>query len=252
MRNTSGSWFHSSPLQQHRDIKLFCFPYAGGSASIYREWVRQSPSAVQLIAVELPGRGARLTEPPFVSLPPLLEVLAEAIFPLLDKKFAFFGHSMGALIAFELARLLRRRYGREPQLLIASGRRAPQVPNTEPLTYNLPRDEFIANLQRIDGTPKEVLEHTELMELMMPLLRADFQLNETYEYVTDAPLQCPIIAFGGLQDTHVAQDTLLSWKEQTTSDFNLHMLPGDHFFLRSSQYLLLQTLALKLQREFRF
>lgn len=252
MKNILGPWFHSIPLQEHRDIKLFCFPYAGGSASIYRDWQRQLPSVIQLIAVELPGRGARLTEPPFVSLSPLLDVLAEAIFPLLDTKFAFFGHSMGALIAFELSRLLRSKYNREPQLLIASGRRAPQVINTEPLTHNLPKDEFIANLQRIDGTPKEVLEHAELMELMMPLLRADFQLNETYEYVVDAPLQCPITVFGGLQDTHVEQDTLVAWKEHTTSDFTMHMFPGDHFFLRSAQRLLLQTLGLKLQRVFRF
>jgi medium-chain acyl-[acyl-carrier-protein] hydrolase len=184
-----------------------------------------------------------LSEPPFVSLPPLVGAVAEAMPPLLDGPFAFFGHSMGAIIAFELARYLRRAYGREPHALFASGRRAPHVPDTDPDTYDLPHDEFIEELRRIDGTPTEVLEHAELMELMIPLLRADFQLVQTYEYIEGDPLQCPIFAYGGLQDGEETRELMSRWKEQTISRFKLHMLPGDHFFLRSSQTLLLEMLA---------
>jgi medium-chain acyl-[acyl-carrier-protein] hydrolase len=154
---------------------------------------------------------------------------------------------MGALIAFELARSLRSQYGREPEFLFVSGRRPPHLPDSEPPTYNLPDSEFVAHLQRIDGTPKEVLEHAELMELMIPLLRQDFEVSQTYEYIPDAPLGCPIIAYGGLSD-EVTRELLLHWKEQTTSTFGLHMLPGGHFFPRSSQTTLLQSIRQELNR----
>lgn len=183
-----------------------------------------------------------MKEPAFTSLAPLVDVLTDAILPLVDRPFGFFGHSMGALIAFELARRLRRQRYAEPGFLFVSGRRGPQVPYTDPVTYNLPKEEFIAELQRIAGTPKEVLEHRELMELMIPLLRADFELTQTYEYLPEEPLRCLIIAYGGLQD-EVTRDLLLPWKEQTSSAFALRMLPGDHFFLRSSQALLLGMLT---------
>src|SRR5262249_55495669 len=113
------------------------------------------PPTIQVISVELPGRGPRLREPFFLSLPVLVNELEEVIFPLLDKPFVFFGHSMGALIAFELTRVLRRRHGLEPQSLFVAGRSAPQIPNPEPISYNLPHDEFIQELIRLDGTPKE-------------------------------------------------------------------------------------------------
>src|SRR5262249_1763929 len=144
-----------------------------------KKWAELLPPVVQVIPVELPGRGARLSEPPFVSLPALIEELKELIRPCLDGPFVIFGHSMGATIAFELARALRRGGGREPQAIFVSGRRAPQLPRRGPVTYNLPQDEFIAELVRLKGTPKDVLEQAELMELMFPLLRADFQVVET-------------------------------------------------------------------------
>jgi medium-chain acyl-[acyl-carrier-protein] hydrolase len=248
MTNSADSWFRFNPATGPVDLRLFCFPHAGGGAIAYREWADHLPATMHVVSVELPGRGARLRDMPLVSLPTLIDELADAIRPLLDIPFAFFGHSMGALIAFELARRLRHRRYPDPHLLIASGRRAPQLPDTEPATYNLPRDEFIAELHRINGTPKEVLEHAELMELMLPLLRADFQLIQTYQYLADDPLDCPITAFGGSQDFDVTRDLLLPWEEQTRSCFALRMLPGGHFFLRSSQALLLGLLAKELQK----
>lgn len=245
---TAGVWFQSAPAGRRVELKLFCFPYAGGTALIYRNWAGLLPPTVQVIPVELPGRGARFKELPFTSMPALIEVLAEMIMPLLDTPFAFFGHSMGAVIAFELARCLRSEYDRRPQSLFPSGRRAPQIPDTDPITYDLPRDEFIEELKRIGGTPKEVLEHAELIEIMIPLLRADFQLIQTYKYVADAPLRCPIIAYGGLEDDEETRDLLSGWKEQTSSRFKLQMLAGDHFFLQSSEALLLRFLARELSQ----
>ena len=225
---------------------MFCFPYAGGAAVVYRNWGEILPVTVQVIPVELPGRGARLKEAPFVSLPALIGDLSEVILPLLDMPFVFFGHSMGAVIAFELAQCLRRKYDCEPQAVFVAGRRAPQIPDSDPVSYNLPKEEFIEELSRLEGTPKEVLEHAELMELMIPLLRADFQLVQTYNYVQDVPLRCPIIVYGGMQDYDVSRDLLLPWKELTSSRFALYMLPGDHFFLRSSHHLLLELLTREL------
>jgi medium-chain acyl-[acyl-carrier-protein] hydrolase len=246
MTKTAGAWFQNTHAGRQVELKMFCFPYAGGMASVYRSWAGLLPPTVQVIPVELPGRGARFREPPFVSMPAMIEALAEAIIPLLDKPFAFFGHSMGAVIAFELARRLHRDYDRRPQALFPSGRRAPQIPDTGPTTYDLPKDEFVEELRRIGGTPKEVLEIVELLEIMIPLLRADFQLIQTYEYIAGAPLRCPIIAYGGLDDDEETRDLLSEWKEQTGSRFKLQMLAGDHFFLHSSETLLLKLLAREL------
>jgi medium-chain acyl-[acyl-carrier-protein] hydrolase len=247
MTKKSNVWFQSGPAHDQVDLKMFCFPYAGGSAVVFKKWTDFLPSTLQVIPVELPGRGARLQERPFLSLPALVEELAGVIGPLLDKPFVFYGHSMGAIIAFELARSLRRQYDREPQALFVGGRRAPQTPNNDPVTYHLPKEEFVEELMKLDGTPREVIEHEELMEMMIPLLRADFQLTQTYEYTADTPLRCPINVYGGLEDHHVPRDLLSPWKEQTRSNFALHMLPGDHFFLRSSQDLLLRLLARELR-----
>jgi medium-chain acyl-[acyl-carrier-protein] hydrolase len=247
MNKNIKAWFQNGRMGEQVELKMFCFPYAGGTALVFKKWADLLPSTVQVISVELPGRGVRLREAAHVSLPALIDELEEVIRPLLDKPFVFFGHSMGALIAFELARTLRRKYDHEPRALFVSGRRAPQTPRDEPITYNLPHDEFIDELIKIDGTPKEVIEHAELMELMIPLLRADFQLVQTYEYLPDTPLRCPITIYGGLQDNHIPRESLLSWKELTSSRCSLHMLLGDHFFIRSSQAQLLKLLTHELQ-----
>ncbi|HKX28577.1 MAG TPA: alpha/beta fold hydrolase [Blastocatellia bacterium] len=247
MNNNLDPWFLTGPARGPVELKMFCFPYAGGSAMIFRRWADSLPPTVQVIPVELPGRGARLKEEPLVSLPVLIDELEPRIHPLLDQPFVLFGHSMGAMIAFELARALRRKHGREPQALLVAGRRAPQIPWTEPVTYDLPRDEFIEELIKLDGTPKEVLEHAELMELMIPLLRADFQLVQTYQYQAGTPLQCPISVYGGLEDHETPREKLLPWKEMTASGFAVQMLPGDHFFIRSNQSQLLELVGRELR-----
>jgi medium-chain acyl-[acyl-carrier-protein] hydrolase len=230
------------PVSQPR-LRLFCFPYAGGNAFIYRSWGDQLPSHVELYSIEYPGRGTQLRQPAFTRLSAMIDFLYPGILPLLDKPFAFFGHSMGAMISFELARRLRKEQGLQPKGLFISGRRAPQIETDEPQTYDLPEDEFIDELRRLNGTPREVLEHPELLQLMLPILRVDFEFCQTYSYTPTAPLNCPIFVFGGLQDEDVPRNHLEAWRDQTTSALTLRMFPGDHFFLHANQSLLLRALS---------
>ena len=165
----------------------------------------------------------------------LVETIAREIPPYLDKPFAFFGHSMGAIIAFELARRLRDERGVEPEHLFISGRRSPRTPGRDPCVHNLPEPEFVAEIARMNGTPKEVLEHKELMSILSPMLRADFAVCYSHIYVAGEPLRCPITVLGGTQDEIATPDTLDLWREETTGAFRVHMLEGDHFFINQWQ-----------------
>jgi len=228
-------------------LRLFCFPYAGGSAMVYRSWAEKLPDNVELVAIQLPGRGSRRKEQPLSKLSELVELLGLALAGSLNKRFAFFGHSMGALVAFELARLLRREGRALPIHMFISGRSAPQLNRCHAPLYNLPASELLKEITELDGTPRELLEHPELMELMLPLLRADFSICDTYEYTDAEPLACPISAFGGFQDTGVPRENLEAWREQTSSSFTLRMLTGNHFFLHTNETLLLDLLTIQLR-----
>lgn len=206
---------------------------------IFRRWVDRMASSVEVCPVQLPGRGNRIREAPFTQMTPLVESLAEGLSPFLERPFAFFGHSLGAIVSFELALKLQREKGKLPLHLFVSGRRAPCIPRQDPITYNLPDEEFVEELRRLNGTPKEILEHSELMQLMLPVLKADFEISETYRHSGENLRGCPITAFGGKQDEEVPQDYLEAWQEHTTGPFKQRMLPGDHFFLHASEQLLL-------------
>jgi len=241
------SWITCRKQSPQTRLRLFCFPYAGGGVSIFRAWSDGLPADVEVCPVQLPGRGTRLMEPPFTRLSPLIQALAQALFPLLDKPFAFFGHSLGALVSFELARQLRRQFAVQPVRLFISADRAPQIPNRDPPVHRLPEGEFLVELRRLNGTPREVLEDEELRQIMLPLLRADFAVYETYGYSTEPPLNCPISAFGGLQDHRVSRGDLEAWRDQTSAAFSLRMFPGDHFFLNTTQPPLLGALSQELR-----
>jgi medium-chain acyl-[acyl-carrier-protein] hydrolase len=241
-------WLLPARPNPNAALRLFCFPYAGGAARIFRSWSQRLPPSVEVCAVQLPGRGSRLREPPFTDLDALIRALAAALLPYLDQPFAFFGHSMGALIGFELAQRLRVRESPGPIQLFVSGHRAPQLERDELPSYDLPEPEFLEELRRINGTPGEVLEHPELIQLMLPLLRADFKVVQDYLYAPRQPLDSPIMAFGGLQDADVSREQMAAWREQTTAEFSLHMLPGDHFFVHTSEALLLEVLSRRLDQ----
>ena len=242
------NWFVCQKSGSQASLRLFCFPYAGGSASIFRGWAESLPATVEVCAVQLPGRGSRLLEPAITRMPELVKAIASAILPYLDKPFAFFGHSLGTAVCLELARYLRRKSKVEPVHLFVSGGRAPQAQAPEVPTYNLPEAEFLKELRRLDGTPAEILEHPELMRLLLPVLRADFELIQTYLYKQGKPLACPITAFGGTLDKEVGLRRLQGWQAQTSAHFSLNMIPGDHFFINTSQRMLLLTLAKELDK----
>lgn len=242
--NNPNTWFVTLNPNPRARLRLFCFPYAGSGVMIYHNWADQLPSDIEICLARLPGREGRLREAPLTHLAPLLQLISAEIRPLLNKPYAFFGHSMGAIIAFELARILR--HEREPEHLFISGRRAPQLPRDEPTTYQLPEAEFIAAVRKLNGTPSEVLEHPELMKLMLPLLRADFEVCQTYSFVPGTPLNCDMTILGGLKDWDVPRQSLVAWSEQTTGACTVRMLPGDHFFLHSSQTLLMRVLIREL------
>ena len=236
-------WFPSVRTDPRVQLRLFCFPYAGGGTNIYRSWPAKLPPQVDVCPAQLPGRGHRIREPSYTSVPALTKALAEGIRPFLHQPFAFFGHSMGAILAFELARELRRTKNAQPIHVFASGRIAPQIRRVKDRTYDLPEAQFIEKVREINGTPKEVLDHPELMEMMIPLLRADFEVVETYTYEPEAPLDCPITALGGLQDLEIPRECLEAWREQTTAGFSIRILQGDHFFVNTAQTFIYRILT---------
>jgi len=242
MNASKPKWFENLPGAREGALRLYCFPYAGGSAQVFRTWQRHFLPEATLSLAHLPGRGARINEPMFRSVKPLVEVLADAFAGQAPPAFAFWGHSMGAVISFELARELRRRGLPGPLALFVSGRRAPQIPDPDPITYNLPDDEFVAELRRLQGTPEEVLASPEMKAFFLPLIRADFELVETYQYQDEAPLACPIYSYGGLQDINVPAPDLREWQKQTLKPAKTRMFPGHHFYIHSSPAEIIQAL----------
>ena len=218
-------------------VRLFCFPYAGGGVSIFRSWQENLPVTIEVCPVQLPGRGARTAEPPYTELDQLVGSIGHGLAPLLDEPFAFFGHSMGALIAFELARHLKQEYRAEPVHLFVSGRCSPQ-------TVNEPFD-----LELIGSRLSEMLADSELMELMLPVLRADVALCQSYVYTPGPPFSFPITAFGGLDDRGVSRTAIEGWRQHTTGPFVLRMLPGDHLFLNTSTAPLLEAISRELDAD---
>ncbi len=198
---------------------------------------------IEVCPIELPGRGVRLQEPAFRDMKPLVDAVGDAIMPYLDKPYAFFGHSMGALIAFELARWMRRLKLPAATVLFASGHTAPQLGCSHEPIYDLPDEAFKDKLRQLNGTPEAVINNDELMALLSPMLRADFQVNETYRYDPEPPLAIPIVAMGGTDDRDVTIASLQAWQEQTSVGFSLHVFEGGHFFLQSAQRQVLQTLT---------
>jgi surfactin synthase thioesterase subunit len=226
-------------------VRLFCFPYAGAGASIFRLWQDDVLPGIQICRVQLPGREERMVEPPFTRLGPLIDALMEQIRPLLDVPFAFFGHCMGALVAFELARSLRRE-GREPVHLLVSALRPPQLGHGTGRLHRLRGDAFQAALVGFDGIPRELQNEPEFLKIILPTLRADFETCETYEYSAEAPLGCPISVYSGRNDTRSPSAEMILWKHHTAGKFSSRVFPGNHFFIESSRKAVLSAVSVEL------
>jgi surfactin synthase thioesterase subunit len=215
-------------------LRLYCFPYAGSSASVYVRWKRRLPAWIDVVPVELPGRGRRIAEPLETSVSGVLDRIASDVRPEPGQPFALFGHSLGAILAFELARRLEQRAGLFPALVVVSGTRAPGSRDLERYSAAQSDAELRAELQRLGGTPASVLANAELMELALPVLRADFCVAGGYAGGPHPTLRAPLVVLGGAAD-ETTRDKLAAWREHTHSEFALHVLPGGHFFIHESE-----------------
>jgi medium-chain acyl-[acyl-carrier-protein] hydrolase len=235
-------WLHGRRPNPRAALRLFCFPHSGAGASTYRGWPEALPATVEACPVQLPGRETRMSEPAFRRVSDLVPALADGLRPWLDRPFAFFGHSLGAIVAFELARHLRSLGRPGPARLVVSAHRGPRFPGDTRI-HGLPDDEFEQQLREMGGTPDEVLRNGELKQLLFPILRADFEMSETYQYAPGEPLDCPVSAYGGLQDRHVGRDTLQPWRDETRGVFQLRMFPGGHFFVQERRVDVIHALS---------
>lgn len=230
-------------------MRLFCFPYAGSGAVVYRTWPNDLPSEVEICAVQLPGRENRFREAPLRELTEVVSTLARAVQPYLDVPFAFFGHSLGGLIGFELAHFLRTRHQLEPAQLFISARRAPHIPEPFPPIHHLPDEEFVLQMQnRYGGIPQALMQTPELLHALLPMLRADFALFENYHFTQREVLACPLTAFSGESDAVVRRSDIAAWREHTRGAFTFHVLPGDHFYLRSAHAFIAREISQQLLR----
>ena len=228
-----GSWVECYEPRDAAPLRLFCFPPVGAGASMFRS-LSLNGSGVEVAAIQPPGRETRLWESPIDRVPALVKELAQEL-PR-DKPFAFFGHSLGAIVAFELARELRRRGKEGPLHLFAAACGAPaRIPVPDPPRHLWPDERLLAEIGRFGGTPPEVLAEPELVRLILPVLRADFALVETYKYEREEPLRCGISAYGGAEDRDVSQDDLSWWRAETRAPFQLRIFPGGHFFVQSAR-----------------
>lgn len=235
-------WYVDYPEMASRArLHLICVPYAGGGASVFRQWQTALGSEVHVCRVQLPGREERAMEPPRTNLLALARECADALLPLIgNKPYAFYGHSMGTRVVFELARELRRRTGRNPEHLFVAACNAPHLPEPAP-AHRLPDAAFAAAIASLGGTPQEVLENPDLMHFFLPLLRADYTLKETYRYYADVPFTGRITALYGLQDSETSAEGMAAWRRHAAA-FSQFSFNGGHFFLKSHQQDLLRLI----------
>jgi medium-chain acyl-[acyl-carrier-protein] hydrolase len=229
--SASSTWIRRLAPDESASARLFCLPYAGGGAGLFTPWAKAMPG-VEVAAIQLPGRETRFVEQPIDRMETVVEPIADAMVPLLDRPYGLFGHSMGGLIAFETARRLRRLGHPQPAYLFASAAIAPQLPQRPPV-YDWPDEEFLADVKAMKGLPDEVLAMPEMRELALPLLRADFAVVDTWTYVPEPPLDCPIQAFYAEDDQIVRPDQVAGWEAQTTAGFSIQGFPGGHFFIHT-------------------
>ncbi|MEM8534977.1 MAG: thioesterase domain-containing protein [Chloroflexota bacterium] len=245
--NTPNRWMPYT-IDTSAQLRCFCFPYAGSGASIFAQWQTHFPAEIALCPVQLPGRENRFRDSPFVHITPLVEAIIEGLKPHFDIPFVFYGHSLGALIAFEVARSLRTQNMPQPMHLLLSSHRAPQLPSSSPTLYQLSDEALVTHLQRLGGMSQTLVQNTEWLAFVLPVLRADLSVYDTYAYIDDEPLSCPISVYGGLDDQRVSLAELEAWRDQTQSHCTLQMFSGNHFFIQSAQDSLLTSLYYDIQR----
>lgn len=228
-------WFITSQQKIPGSLKLFAVPYAGRGASLYYPWRALVPQWIELVAVQLPGREARLQETTINRIEPLIAQLSNAILTEINGPYALFGHSMGALVCFELTRRLRELGAPLPSALALSGHQSPTLPRTESPLHMMSDADFIAAMQeRYDGIPQAVLDRPELLQLLLPTLRRDIEALEHFRFAAGAPLPVPFLLYGGTEDAQTYGERLDAWRELTSGPVTLRRFPGGHFYLQEN------------------
>jgi surfactin synthase thioesterase subunit len=236
--------FRSTPDQPQ--LRLLCFPFAGGTATNFRLWARHLPDHVEFCPVEYPGHGTRRAEPLINRIPKLVESAAAGLADEFDSPYALYGHSLGSIVAFELARHMTAA-GKPPAHLFVSGRKAPQLQRPHKDMHKMSDDAFVdAIMQRYGGIPQEVLDEPELLAMMMPMARADIEMYELYAYAPGEQLPCRISTFAGEEDHSHPPAELNAWNEQSVVGCTSSVLPGGHFFINTHKDLFLQRLSQQL------
>ncbi|WP_224248794.1 thioesterase II family protein [Hyalangium gracile] len=242
------AWFPYWKPQPGARLRLFCFPFAGGSASVLHRWASLGPS-VEVIAVQYPGRETRFHEPPFRRVSALVDTLGPVMLPLLDRPFAFFGYSLGTVISLMLSYWLRRSGAPSPRGVMMAAGLPPKLWRPRN-TYTLSDEGLIGELRRYGAAPPQVLANRELMELLLPMVRADFEMLDTFVHPEEAPLSVPMAVWGGTEDRQPTPESLQTWRDYTTQDFSLQIIPGGHFFIHSAADVLREAVERTLSRWF--
>jgi medium-chain acyl-[acyl-carrier-protein] hydrolase len=243
-------WIYGPRITENARCRLFCLPHSGSGAAQFGPWKSFLPPFLDICPIQLPGRENRFREAPLTQIHRIAEILAVELKPYLDRPYILYGYSLGALIAFELARQLRRQNASPALALYALARPAPNLVQTRYPIHQLTDKEFLLELtHRFNGMSPAILKEKELMELLLPTLRADFTALETYVYQAEAPLDCPIRAFGGSDDPTTTEEELRAWELHTTGTFESAIFPGDHFFIRNNQQPILRSILSMLPKE---
>jgi medium-chain acyl-[acyl-carrier-protein] hydrolase len=244
----AASWLRPATASTQAALRLFCCAHAGGGAAAFNGWSQALPQRFEVIRVQLPGREDNLQGPPARSIDAITPRLVRDVMPLLDRPFAFYGHSMGAIVMFELARALRRAARPLPLVLFVSGRRAPRLPLSHQPLYPL-HDDALVEQMRLMGTPMpQLLGKARWRERYLPTIRADLEVSDRYRYHIEPPLECSIQGFGGTADPIVKPWEWQAWRDETSGGFKAQALSGRHFFDRCGQQALLQEIGGVLKR----
>ncbi|MEW1612387.1 MULTISPECIES: alpha/beta fold hydrolase [unclassified Streptomyces] len=246
-RGTAGKWFRRYPARSGAPrLRLVCLPHAGGTATLFHGWAGLLPDAVEVLATQYPGRQERFREPCASSMTELADAITDALEPELDVPVAFFGHSLGSAVAYEVARRIDDRHGVVPVRVVVSGRGAPHTERAGGTLHLLDDERLVAAARRLGDVGSAVYDDPDLRPLLLPSLRADFRIIETYRPLDATPLRAPVTAVGGTADPGCTLPELLSWSALTTDSYEHRLFPGDHFYLVPQEEALVRFLAERL------